>query len=74
MKKATHGTGIMLTQDLIDNLRTKVARAVTNRMHYQPKHFIERKLWEVGFALDLIANPLDRELSPFDPFEFGYFR
>jgi hypothetical protein len=72
MKKATHGTGTMLTRDLTDHLRTKVSRYVTRRMERVPKHFVEQKLWEVGFALDLIAGPLDLALNPFDPFELHF--
>ena len=72
MKKVRPGTGTMLTRDLTDHVRTKVSRDVTRRMDHAPKHFVEQKLWEVGFALDLVATPLDLALNPFDPFDFHF--
>lgn len=70
MKKVRPGTGTMLTRDLTDHLRTKVSRDVTRRIDRVPKHFVEQKLWEVGFALDLVAGPLDFALNPFEHIHF----
>ena len=65
MKKAIPGTGIMLTLDLTNKIRTEVARQVS-RNSEQPnsKFFIEGSLWHVGFALDPVLSALNFAIEP----------